>query len=91
VSRSVSARAHSTSRRPSVGCPGLGQAGEREALRHPAAAEPGELREHELHPVGALLAVPQLGQRLVVGLGLGVEEPLEVVGHTDSLAARDGI
>src|SRR5215218_4236049 len=67
--------------------PGLVQAGDREPLRHPAAPEPGDLREDEPHPVGALLAGPQLGERLVVGLGLGVEEPLEVVGiaHPGSL------
>jgi hypothetical protein len=30
--------------------------------------------------VGALLAGPQLGQRLVVGVCLGVDEPLQVEG-----------
>ena len=39
------------------------------ALRHPAAAEPGELREDEPHPVRALLPGAQLVQGLVVGAG----------------------
>ena len=59
---------------------GLAEVRQGEPLRHAAAAEPGELREHEPHPVRALLPLPQLGERLVVGLGLGVEEPLEVEG-----------
>jgi hypothetical protein len=72
---------------PCVGA-GLLEAGDREALRHPAVAEPAELGEDEPHPVGALLAVPELGESLVVGLGLGVDEALQIEGHVGHRAVR---
>ena len=59
----------------------LGETGDRVALRHPAAAEPGQLRKDEPHPVRALLPGAQFLQGLVVGVGLGVEE-LEVVDRS---------
>src|SRR5674536_49830 len=78
----VSARAHATSsedRVREVG-PRLGQAGDGVALGRRAVAKAGNLWEHEPHPVAALAAGQQFGQRGVVGTGgvLRVDEALEV-------------
>ena len=54
---------------------------DRVVARGRAAAEPGELREHEPHPVAALAPGAQLAQRAVVRAAgvLRLHEPLQVV------------
>lgn len=48
--------------------------------RYPAPPEPAELREHESHPMGRLRPGAQLRDDIRVAAGLGVNEPLKVVG-----------
>src|SRR4051812_6682000 len=47
-------------------------------LRGVAAPEPGELREHEPHPMTALAAAAQFGERVLICLGLRGHEPRQV-------------
>ncbi len=49
---------------------GLVQRMERIAIRQGAAAEAGDLRKHEPHPVAALAARPQLRERVVIDMRL---------------------
>ena len=67
--------------------PGLGQVGDRVRLGHRAAAQPGDLREDEPHPVAGLAPAAKLGDGLGVGLVLvlGPDEALEI--HARDLSA----
>jgi hypothetical protein len=65
--------------------PRLVERTDRVALRHRAAAEPRELREHEPHPMARLAPPAELRDGLVVDAGLGVDESFERVRHLQSL------
>src|SRR5690606_24966059 len=56
---------------------GFGEIGNSVALRHCAMAEPGELRKNEPHPVRALGAAPDLGERPLINALLRLEEAPE--------------
>ena len=58
----------------------LGRVGDGVMLRHRAVAEPGDLREHEPHPVTGLASAAQLGKHLVVHGVLRLDETLQVMG-----------
>ena len=77
--------AHSRSRGPSTGWARYARASssERDRVepRHLALPEPGDLREHEPHPVAGLAAGAQLGHDARVHALLGRDEALEVVRH----------
>ena len=49
-------------------------------LGHPAAPEPGDLREDEPHPMTGLAPLAQLADGLTIGLVriLGEDEPVEI-------------
>lgn len=53
---------------------GFVKGGQRIALAHGAHAQPGDLREHEPHPMGALVAGAEFGEGGRVDGGLGGEE-----------------
>src|SRR3546814_919650 len=61
--------------------------GDRIALRHRAPPEPGELREDVPHPVRALGAAPDFGERARIHLLLRCNEPFETFAVTHRASA----
>ena len=61
-------------------------------LRGGAAAETGELRENEPHPVALLRACAELGESGLEAALLGVDEALKIVGigHAGIMRRRGG-